>query len=112
MTFKQFANQEVEKVLVKLASSTATWKVGDLFSYVPATGIGAKITKKSEATTALGNGHLIYLVAQSDQITEGLDLAYKTYKTSENVAMSTTAKTVVAYKVKDIANINGYASEE
>lgn len=111
MTFKKFDNQETVKVVAKLAASTANWKPGDLFSYVPSTGVAANITKASEVETALGAGSQVYMVAQSDQITEATPLAYKTYNISDVVAMSTTAKTVVAYKVTDVENIVGYAKE-
>lgn len=110
-TFKRFDNQQVHVVSAKLASGTATWNVGDLFSYVPATGVAAKITKASEVSTALGAGYKVYLVALSDNVLQKLPTNYKTYKIANTVSMTDAAKDVAGYDVTDVTNINGYASE-
>lgn len=110
-TFKRISDFESRQVNVKLQSGSATWKVGDLFTYTASSEVGAKITKKSEVETALGAGKQVYLIAQGDDVTFKNGTEYKTYKLSQNVAMSTTAKIVVAYPVTDVTNINGYEAE-
>jgi len=110
-SFKKFDNQKVIVVSAKLASGTATWKTGDLFSYIPATGVAAKITKASEVSSALGAGYKVFMVAMGDNVLQKLPTDYKTYKISGNVAMSTTAKDVAGYDVTDVTNIDGYAAE-
>lgn len=110
--FKRVADQYTEQVDAKLSSGTATWNVGDLFSYVHSTKVAAKITKASEVEAALGAGKRVYLIAQSDAVTEKTGTAnIKTYKLAQTVAMGTTAKIVVAYPVTDVTNIEGYAAE-
>lgn len=110
-SFKRFDNQKVIVVSAKLASDTATWKTGDLFSYIPATGVAAAITKASQVSTALGAGYKVFLVAMGDNVLQKLPTDYKTYNISGNVAMSTTAKNIAAYDVVDVTNIDGYEAE-
>lgn len=117
-TFKKFDGDiQVKKVVAKIAkvndaAATATWNTGDLFSYVPSTQLAAKITKVSDVEAAFAAGKEVYLVAQGDYITKQVATEYKTTKSTHTVAMSSEATTtIVAYKVVDMTNINGYAAE-
>lgn len=110
-SFKRFDNQQLHVVSAKLASGTATWNVGDLISYIPATGVAAKITKASEVSTALGAGYKVYLLGLSDNVLHKLPTDYKTYKIANTVSMTDAAKDIAGYDVTDVTNIDGYAAE-
>ena len=106
-TFNKFENQETRSLSVKLASGTGTWDVGDVFSYVPSTGVGAKLSYIADITTAFAAGYEVYMIAQGDMITKGTPTSYKNYNIGSTVDMTTAATPVVAYVVLDANNING-----
>ena len=108
-TFKKYENQVTKQVPVASVPSGGL-KVGDLFTYTPASKAIAKITKASEVTTALGSGLEVYLVAQGDMITYNEATGYKEYKVSDTVSAGSN-KIVVAYPVLNATNIDGFAAE-
>ena len=108
-TFKKYENQVTKQVPVASVPSGGL-KVGDLFTYTPASKAIAKITKASEVTTALGSGLEVYLVAQGDMITYNEATGYKEYKISDTVSAGSN-KIVVAYPVLNATNIDGFAAE-
>ena len=108
-TFKKYENQVTKQVPVASVPSGGL-KVGDLFTYTPASKAIAKITKASEVATALGNGLEVYLVAQGDMITYNEATGYKEYKISDTVSAGSN-KIVVAYPVLNATNIDGFAAE-
>lgn len=108
-TFKKYENQVTKQVPVASVPSGGL-KVGDLFTYTPASKAIAKITKASEVATALGSGLEVYLVAQGDMITYNEATGYKEYKISDTVSAGSN-KIVVAYPVLNATNIDGFAAE-
>ena len=108
-TFKKYENQVTKQVPVASVPSGGL-KVGDLFTYTPASKAIAKITKASEVTTALGTGLEVYLVAQGDMLTYNEATGYKEYKISDTVSAGSN-KIVVAYPVLNATNIDGFAAE-
>lgn len=108
-TFKKYENQVTKQVPVASVPSGGL-KVGDLFTYTPASKAIAKITKASEVATALGSGLEVYLVAQGDMITYNEATGYKEYKVSDTVSAGSN-KIVVAYPVLNATNIDGFAAE-
>ena len=108
-TFKKYENQVTKQVPVASVPSGGL-KVGDLFTYTPASKAIAKITKASEVANALGSGLEVYLVAQGDMITYNEATGYKEYKVSDTVSAGSN-KIVVAYPVLNATNIDGFAAE-
>ena len=108
-TFKKYENQVTKQVPVASVPSGGL-KVGDLFTYTPASKAIAKITKASEVATALGSGLEVYLVAQGDMITYNEATGYKEYTVSDTVSAGSN-KIVVAYPVLNATNIDGFAAE-
>lgn len=109
-TFKKYDNQKTAQVSAKLASGSADWTVGDLFSLVPDTGVAAKVSTLAEAKAAIVAGSQLYVVAQGDAVTDKTGTPYKSYKIDRTVKMSNTPKIVVAYIVEDIHNLDGYTA--
>lgn len=111
MVFKKFDNQQVYQLEAK-ASVQIDAVVGDVISYVPSTQTAEKITKKSEAETALGAGKQLYLLAQSDAVTDKTGTAYKTYIIPRTITIGTDATTVVVgYRIDSIENVDGWEVE-
>lgn len=108
-TFKKYENQVTKQVPVASVPSGGL-KVGDLFTYTPASKAIAKITKASEVATAFAAGKEVYLVAQGDMITYNEATGYKEYKISDTVSAGSN-KIVVAYPVLNATNIDGFAAE-
>ena len=115
MVFKKYDEQQVYQVPVTGAAGLGL-KVGDLFSYNPASHeIGKKITKKSEALALVDEGvRELYMVAQSYDITYKTDTAYKTYKISDNAGNeedNIDELIIASYRVTMIDNVEGWEVE-
>lgn len=110
MTFKKFDEQQVFQVSC-LNASGLELEVGDMITHNPATNEVAHITKASEAKQAKNDGLSIYIIAQSDDVTNKVGTAYKTYAVGTTVKIGETAKIVACYRVLDIESVEGYAAE-
>lgn len=110
MTFKKFDEQQVFQVPC-LNEEGLELEVGDMITHNPATNEVAQITKASEAKQAKDDGLSIYIIAQSDDVTNKVGTAYKTYAVGTTVEIGETAKIVACYRVLDIFNVEGYEAE-
>lgn len=87
--------------------------VGDLVKYLYSTKAMTKISANvdinetiAEIEAAYAAGYQIYIIAQGDNVTNKEPTAYKNYNVGDVVASSETAKTVVAYRVKQVSDID------
>ena len=112
MVFKKFDEQQVYQVPAKHASGLELF-VGDVISQNPATHEVAKVSKKSEAITALAAQKELYLIAQSDAVTEKTGTEYKNYNISRSVTLKAAEeKIIAAYRITMIDNVDGWEAEE
>lgn len=84
--------------------------VGTVVAYNPNTKAITLVDGLDDAVTAKGNGNEIFIIAQSDAVTEKTGTPYKTYTISDEVdftnhTSSGNEKTITGYLVKDITNI-------
>lgn len=91
-SLKNYKGEDVRVVDVALASSTATWNVGQGFSLTA--GVAAAV---ADDNLVAGN----YILAQGDAEFNKLETSYKTYKLPHTVAMSTVSKKVAAILIRD-----------
>lgn len=104
-TFKKFDNQQVYQLITKGAVSA---NVGDIIAYDHAAQTVSVITSLEAA-----EGKNLYMVAQSDAITYKNGTHYKTKildngnEAGYDVYAASGEHIVVAYKVTDLANIEG-----
>ena len=108
MVFKKFDEQQVYQVPCTNVAGLEL-QVGDVFSHNPATHEVEKIDTKANAITAQANQKELYLVAQSDAVTEKTGTAYKTYAIDRIVNLEAgVEKIVAAYRITMIDNIEGW----
>lgn len=102
--FKRVADFEARQI--EAISATSSYNVGDVVSYVPSTKTIAKLSNVSDITAAFADGKEVYLLAQSDAVTEKTGTAYKSYAIGKAITVdSSVAKVVVGYAVEDSTNI-------
>ena len=116
MVFKKYDEQQTYQVPVTGAAGLGL-KVGDLFSYNPASHeIGSKITRKSEALELITEGvRELFMVAQGYDVTYKTGTAYKTYKISDNAGNEDDdidELIIVAYRVTMLDNVSGWEDEQ
>lgn len=108
MVFKKFDEQQVYQVPAKHTTGLEL-EVGDVFSHNPATHEVEKIDTKANAIAAQGDQKELYLVAQSDAVTEKTGTEYKNYAISRIVTLEANVeKIVAAYRITMIDNIEGW----
>lgn len=111
MVFKKFDEQQVYQVPAKSVGGLEL-SVGDVFSHNPATHEVAEVTKKSEAIAAIAAQKELYLVAQSDVVTEKTGTEYKNNNISRIVKLEAgIEKIVAAYRITMIDNVEGWVAE-
>lgn len=116
-TFRKFDNQQVYQLHT---SSVEQFKVGDVVSYNPAARTLTKVPTRAEALALLADQKELYLIAQSDAVTFKTGTAYKSKKLDEVVngpiaadnVDSNNERTVVAYRIETLANVEGLPAEE
>lgn len=112
MVFKKFDEQQVYQVPAKSVGGIEL-EVGAVFSQNPATHEVEEVTKKSEAIAALADQKELYLVAQSDVVTEKTGTEYKNYSISRLVNLKAgEEKIIAAYRITMIDNVEGWEAEE
>lgn len=106
MVFKKFDEQQVYQVPV-IHETGAKLEVGDVFSYNPSTkAFVLKIDNVTDAFAAVGKGEDLYLIAQSDAVTEKTGTAYKSYAIDKTVNLKAgEEKVVAAYRITKIDNV-------
>lgn len=105
-TFKRVNEQETRQ-LKCYAEDTLSLKSGDVVSFDFATETVAKCTDASEVAAAATDKQ-IYIIAQSDAVTDKTGTGYKEYKISNTVVVdsdSSKRTVIVGYLVKDVTNI-------
>ena len=109
MVFKKFDEQQVYQVPCTNVSGLKL-KVGDVFAQNPATHEVEPIATKAEAVETQAEGiRELYMVAQSDAVTEKTGTAYKTYAIDRIVNLEAgVEKIVAAYRITMIDNIEGW----
>ena len=112
MVFKKYDEQQVWQVSCKSGDGELNLKVGDVIAVVPTTGVAKKTNKLSEALAAVATSDL-YLIAQSDAVTEKTGTAnIKHYDISRDVTLKDSATSIVAaYRITDLNNIDGWEAE-
>ena len=112
MVFKKFDEQQVYQVPATNETGLELF-VGDVISQNPATHEVEKVSKKSDAITALADQKELYLVAQSDAVTEKTGTEYKNYSISRLVNLKAgEEKIIAAYRITMIDNVEGWEAEE
>ena len=107
MVFKKFDEQKVYQVSVN-PSDSHELSVGDMIAVDTAKDV-SEITRVAQANEALAAGKTLYIIAQSDAVTDKTGTAYKSYDISRLVTLNAaTPAVVVAYKVTDLENIEGW----
>lgn len=108
MVFKKFDEQQVYQVPC-INTTGLELEVGDVFSHNPSTKEVEQITTKSNAIAALADQKELYLVAQSDAVTEKTGTEHKNYNISRLVTLeAATEKVVAAYRITMIDNVEGW----
>lgn len=109
MVFKKYDEQQVYQVEAKNATGgELKLKVGEVIGIDCVSREISKIANKSAAEIALADQNELYLIAQSDDITEKLGTAYKTYKISDEVVLDNgETKIIAAYRITMIDNVTG-----
>lgn len=108
MVFKKFDEQQVYQVSCTnpALEGELTLKVGDVFSVTPVTHEISKVVNKAAAVEAIADQNALYLVAQSDAVTEKTGTAYKSYAMDDSVTIKAEeTKIVAAYRITDIENV-------
>lgn len=106
MVFNKFDEQKVYQVSVN-PSDSHELSVGDMIAVDTAKDV-SEITRVAQANEALAAGKTLYIIAQSDAVTDKTGTAYKSYDISRLVTLNAaTPAVVVAYKVTDLENIEG-----
>lgn len=106
--FKRVADFEARTIPAKMSAATVgtvSFKPGDLVSYVPSTHVIAAVSTTADIVTALDAGNQVYMLAQSDAVTEKSGTEYKSYKINRNIAMTSAEKLIVGYAVEDATNV-------
>lgn len=112
MVFKKFDEQQVYQVPAKHTTGLEL-EVGDVFSHNPSTHEVEQIANKADAIAAQGDQKELYLVAQSDAVTEKTGTSYKDYNISRIVTLEAgVEKIVAAYRITMIDNVQGWEDEE
>lgn len=112
MVFKKFDEQQVYQVPAKSVAG-AELEVGNVISHNPATHEVVEITKKSDAIAALANQKELYLIAQSDAVTEKTGTDYKCYNISRLVNLEAGVEKIIAgYRITFVDNVEGWEAEE
>lgn len=96
MVFKKFEGQET----VQIPVTTINAKVGDLISVTEGAAMVHPTIDDAKENAA---GKKLYIVAQSDAVTEKTGTAYKSYEISRTVTAP--GGIVVCYPVKDIEGL-------
>lgn len=109
MVFKKYDEQQTYQVECKNATGgELNLKVGDVISVDIVSKEIAKIENKTAAEAALADQNELYLIAQSDAITEKTGVEYKSYKISDDVVFDQDeTKIVVAYRITMVDNVTG-----
>lgn len=114
-SFIKYDEQQVYQVVIESVGSKQELKVGDVFSYNPASAeFGAKITTKAAAVEALADQKELYLIAQSDAVTykTGTE-SIKHYDIARSVTLDNAVISedephiVAAYRITNIDNVEG-----
>lgn len=100
-TFKKFDNQQVYKLKT---AEAVNLKTGDAISYDHSAQTATKVTTMEAAETAFASNSL-YIIAQSDAITNNNGTEYKTAKLVGIDEVK--GNIIVAYRVDSLANIEG-----
>lgn len=107
--FKRVDGQQVYSLFVYDADATEeTYEVGSVIGHNVANNEIAPLADAATAKAAKDDGQEIYIIAQSDAVTNKTGTAYKTYKLDRSVIVSTTAEnlsTIAAYRVDNLDNI-------
>lgn len=108
MVFKKFDEQKVYQVPCVNAGGIEL-EVGDIFSHNPASHEVEQITSKGDALAIVNEGiRELYMVAQSDAVTEKTGTGYKDYNIGRLVNLEAgVEKIVAAYRVTMIDNVEG-----
>lgn len=108
MVFKKFDEQQVYQVPCVNALGLEL-EVGDVISHNPATKAVEQVSTKANAIAALGDQKELYLIAQSDAVTEKTGTAYKSYDISRIVNLEAgVEKIVAAYRITMVDNVEGW----
>ena len=110
-SFKRIDRQQVYSLEVYDGRETKTepFAVGDVISRNPNSKAILKVADESAAVTAKSNGLELYIIAQSDAVTNKSGTAYKTYRLNRELAVSDSSSAlslIAAYRVDNIDNVN------
>ena len=107
--FKKIDNQQVYTLEVYDADANReTYSVGSVFSRNVSTKEIAPVAAAAAAKQAIDDGLQLYIVAQSDAVTNKTGTEYKNYNISKFVEVSTDSgapSLLAAYRVDSIDNI-------
>jgi hypothetical protein len=106
MVFKKFDEQKVYQVSVNPKDSHEL-EVGAMIAVDTAKDV-SEITTIAQANEALAANKTLYIIAQSDAVTDKTGTAYKSYDMSRMVTLNAATPAVIAaYKVTDLENVEG-----
>lgn len=107
--FKRVDDQQVYTLEVYDDDAVkGTHKVGSVISRDTSTKEIAPVADAAEAKVAIGNGLQLYLIAQSDAVTNKTGTDYKYYDLDKDVEVSTKSgepSLLAAYRIDNIDNI-------
>lgn len=108
MVFKKFDEQQVYQVPCMNAGGLEL-EVGDVISQNPDTHEVEQVSTKANAITALADQKELYLIAQSDAVTEKTGTEYKNYTIGRLVNLEAGVEKIVAcYRITMIDNVEGW----
>ena len=109
-TFKRVDYQQVYTLDVyDSVNSGSAYVVGEVISRNPNTKEIDHCASASAAKTALAAGDELYIIAQSDAVTNKTGTAYKTYKLARSLSISDSSSAlsvIAAYRVDNVDNVN------
>ncbi len=107
--FKRVDDQQVNTIAVfDLDADGETYSVGSLIAYDITSKEISLVDDLSKAKLALDDGRLLYIIAQSNAVTEKTGTEYKHYDVSKFVTVSNDSANpslLAAYRVDSIENV-------